>query len=92
MQTNKMIEKIINGMNDKIETLENKVEENDNYKKLWEENTKDYNILARKRLSDYESNTELKKDIKVLYKSYDELEAKYFKLLQAIDEIRKGSK
>ena len=25
----------------------------------------------------------------MLYKSYDELESKYFKLLQAIDELRK---
>ena len=87
MQTNKMIEKIINGMNDKIETLENKVEENNNYKKLWEENTKDYNILARKRLSDYESNTELKRDIKVLYQSYDELESKYYSLRSELDGI-----
>ena len=36
------------------------------YKELWEENTKDYNILARKRLEDYCKIEKLDKKIKEL--------------------------
>ena len=71
----KTMEQVINGMTDKIESLEDKIEVNKNYKKLWQENTDDYNDLARKRLGDYEK--------------IEELESKYYTLRRELDGIYK---
>ena len=50
----------LDSINEKFAKLEKKINDNkdncvsnNDYKKLWEENTKDYNVLARKRLDDY---------------------------------------
>ena len=50
----------LDAINEKFDKLDKKIninkdncESNNNYKKLWEENTHDYNVLARKRLDDY---------------------------------------
>tara|TARA_R110000824_G_scaffold19117_2_gene74571 strand:- start:184 stop:840 length:657 start_codon:yes stop_codon:yes gene_type:complete len=48
----KTIQKVINGQEDKLQELEKKINDNNDYKKLWEENTTHYNDLARMRLND----------------------------------------
>ena len=77
MQTNKMIEKVINGMNDKIETLENKI--NNIFDLL-----KSGNIAFSKDIPDIDQETT--ETIK-LNERYDELESKYFTLLSRYDNL-----
>ena len=69
-----------------------KLEKNANYKKLWQENTKDYNELARKRLDDYTKGVENSKKIDVLEKKIDnmlmleqDIDRKIFARMDSID-------
>ena len=55
---------------------------NNDYKKLWEENTDDYNFLACKRLEDYTKGIKNSESI-------DNLESKYYKLRSELDSIYK---
>ena len=43
----------LDAINEKFAELDKKINDNNDYKKLWKENTKDYNDLARNRLDDY---------------------------------------
>ena len=51
---------------------------NKDYKELWKENTRDYNILARERLGDYEK-------IKTLESKYNELGVNCKGLLKLVE-------
>ena len=60
----------LDAINEKIAELDKKISinkdncvSNNNYKKLWEENTKDYNDLARERLDDYSKINVLEKKV-----------------------------
>lgn len=97
----------LDAINEKLSKLEKKVNDtkslvyydkdncvsNNDYKKLWQENTDDYNELARKRLGDYEKIEDLEKSLDIAFKEsandYDNLESKYYKLRSELDSIYK---
>ena len=68
----------LDAINEKL----SKLEKNENYKKLWQENTDDYNELARKRLEDYTKGIKNSESI-------DNLESKYYKLRSELDAVYK---
>ena len=70
----------LDAVNEKFDKLDKKINDNkdncvsyNDYKKLWEENTHDYNVLARKRLDDYTKGVENAKKIEVLEKKVDNM-------------------
>tara|TARA_R110002020_G_scaffold391551_2_gene601955 strand:+ start:66 stop:596 length:531 start_codon:yes stop_codon:yes gene_type:complete len=74
----------LDAVNEQLAELDKKINinkdncvSNNEYKKLWEENTKDYNDLARKRLDDYSK-------INVLEKKVDD------NIILLTDAVRKG--
>ena len=63
----------LDAVNEKLDKLDKKISinkdncvSNNDYKKLWEENTKDYNDLARERLEDYTKGVKNSEQIEVL--------------------------
>ena len=78
---------------DKIDALEKKINDNkdncvsnNNYKKLWEENTKDYNDLARERLEDYTKIEFVKEDIDNNGRLLQDATRKIFARMDSIDD------
>jgi phage shock protein A len=57
----------LDAVNEKFAELEKKINDNNGYKKLWEENTKDYNDLARERLEDYTRGVKNSEQIEILH-------------------------
>ena len=63
------------------------MEKNKDYKKLWQENTKDYNDLARKRLDDYTKGIKNSKDIETIFEMLDKLAEYPNRLEKKVDNM-----
>ena len=76
----------LDAINEKINKLDKKINDNNNYKKLWQENTKDYNDLARKRLDDYTKGVENSKKIDNMLMLEQDINRKIFARMDYIEE------
>ena len=83
----------LDSINEKFAKLDKKINDNNDYRKLWEENTKDYNDLARKRLNDYtkgvknsEKIEELEDSIKNSDILYGDAVRKAFARMDSVDD------
>ena len=73
----------LDAVNEKFAELDKKISDfvkhttttkyNNDYKKLWEENTKDYNDLSQHRLNDYTKGVKNSKDIETIFEMLDKL-------------------
>lgn len=76
----------LDSINNKMALLEKKLNDSNDYKKLWEENTHDYNVLARKRLDDYSKINVLEKKVDNMLMLEQDIDRKIFARIDVINE------
>jgi hypothetical protein len=76
----------LDSINNKMALLEKKLNDSNDYKKLWEENTHDYNVLARKRLDDYSKINVLEKKVDNMLMLEQDIDRKIFAKMDTISE------
>ena len=87
----------LDAVNEKFAELDKKISDfvkhttttkyNNDYKKLWEENTKDYNDLSQHRLNDYTKGVKNSKDIETIFEMLDKLAEYPNRLEKKVDNM-----